>query len=117
MVREEPAVHRRPEPRSTASGHSNSRSTPTGRRASQTPFDLFAGAYREQHQRRGGALGLNPLVAAYGPALLDRAILDAVGKATGQSFAAMITSNVPGIARNDLTPDLKDAELQPFLPD
>ncbi|MEI6201914.1 MAG: mandelate racemase, partial [Enhydrobacter sp.] len=45
----------------------------------------------------------------------DRAILDAVGKATGQSFAQMIASNVPGIAATDLTPDIKDAELQSFL--
>ena len=40
-------------------------------------FDLFAGTYAEQ-QRRGAALGLNPLVAAHGPKKLDRAILDAV---------------------------------------
>ena len=47
--------------------------------ASSTPFGLFAGTYREQ-QARGAALGLNPLVASYGPALLDRAILDALGR-------------------------------------
>jgi hypothetical protein len=80
----------------------------------QTPFGLYATAYRQQIAN-GAALGLNPLVAAYGPALLDRAILDAVGKATGQSFAQMIVSNVPGIAATDLTPDIEDAELQPFL--
>src|SRR5476651_845230 len=68
-----------------------------------------------QQLAKGAELGLNPLVAAYGPALLDRAVLDAVGKATGQSFAQMITSNVPSIAATDLTPDIKDAELQPFL--
>src|SRR5262249_6326104 len=60
------------------------------------PFDLYAATYEEQ-KRRGGALGLNPLVAAYGPALIDRAILDALGRATGQSFAGMITRNVAGI--------------------
>ena len=79
-----------------------------------TPFGLYAGGYRQQIEK-GAELGLNPLVAAYGPALLDRAILDAVGKATGQSFAQMITSNVPGIAATSLTPDIKDTELQPFL--
>jgi hypothetical protein len=79
-----------------------------------TPFDLYAGAYRQQIEK-GAELGLNPLVASYGPALLDRAILDAVGKATDQSFAQMITANVPGIAATDLTPDITDAELQPFL--
>lgn len=83
-------------------------------RGSDTPFWLFAGTYRQQHAR-GAELGLNPLVASYGPALLDRAILDALGKATGQSFAQMIAANVPGIEATDLTPDVKDAHLQPFL--
>ena len=63
-----------------------------------TPFDLFAGTYAEQ-QKRGAALGLNPLVASYGPALLDRAILDALGRATGQSFATMIAQQRSGHPR------------------
>ena len=79
-----------------------------------TPFGLFAGTYRMQ-QARGAELGLNPLVASYGPALLDRAILDALGKATGRSFAAMISSNAPGITATELTPDISDVQLQPFL--
>ncbi|MBS0223792.1 MAG: mandelate racemase [Proteobacteria bacterium] len=79
-----------------------------------TPFGLFAGTYIAQ-QRRGAELGLNPLVASYGPALLDRAIIDAVGKATGQSFANMIMANVPGIKTTELTPDIGEADLAPFL--
>jgi hypothetical protein len=79
-----------------------------------TAFDLFAGTYAEQ-QKRGAAQRLNPLVAAYGPALLDRAILDALGRATGQSFAAMIAGNLPGIRATSLTPDITDAELAAFL--
>ena len=77
-------------------------------------FDLFAGTYLEQ-QKRGAAQGLNPLVAAYGPALLDRAILDALGHATGKSFAAMISGNLPGIHATSLTPDITDDALAPFL--
>lgn len=83
-------------------------------RGLDTPFGLFAGTYLEQ-QKRGAALGLNPLVAAYGPALLDRAILDAVGKATGQSFAEMIARNMPGIRATSLTPDIEEPEIAPFL--
>jgi hypothetical protein len=78
------------------------------------PFDLFIGTYEEQ-KKRGAALGLNPLVAAYGPALLDRAILDALGRATGQSFAAMIIRNIPGIRPTPLTPDIDEGSLAPFL--
>jgi len=79
-----------------------------------TPFGLFAGTYTTQ-QRRGAELGLNPLVASYGPALLDRAILDAVGKASGQSFAEMVVANVPSIKATELTPDIREEELAPFL--
>jgi len=79
------------------------------------PFALYADTYREQ-LARGAELGLVPLVASYGPALLDRAILDALGRATGQSFADMIARNVAGIAvREDLTPDLAGYDLAGFL--
>ncbi len=83
-------------------------------RGFDTPFGLYAGSYRLQIAR-GAELGLNPLVASYGPALLDRAIIDALGKVTGQSFAQMITANVPGIAATDLTPDVEAGHLAGFL--
>src|SRR5215472_10763602 len=70
-----------------------------------TPFGLYATTYREQ-LARGADLGLLPLVASYGPALLDRAILDALGRAEGLAFADMISRNVPAIAVTELTPDL-----------
>lgn len=83
-------------------------------RGFDTPFGLFARSYRQQILR-GGELGLNPLVASYGTALLDRAVIDALGKATGRSFAQMIASNAPGIAATDLTPDIEADQLAPFL--
>lgn len=79
-----------------------------------TPFGLFAGTYGEQ-QKKGAALRLNPLVASYGPALLDRAILDALGKITGNTFFQMIVSNLPGIRTTELTPDIEQIPLARFL--
>jgi hypothetical protein len=80
-----------------------------------TPFGLYADTYKDQ-LARGAKLGLVPLVASYGPALLDRAILDALGRATGRSFAQMITANAAGIeARAELTPDLQGYDLASFL--
>jgi hypothetical protein len=80
-----------------------------------TPFGLYAGTYQSQ-LARGADLGLVPLVASYGPALLDRAILDALGRATGQSFAQMITRNVAGLeVQGELTPDLAGYDLARFL--
>jgi hypothetical protein len=80
-----------------------------------TPFGLYASTYRDQ-VARGAELGLVLLVAAYGPALLDRAILDALGRAMELSFAEMIARNVPGMAVvDDLTPDLAGCDLPRFL--
>jgi hypothetical protein len=79
------------------------------------PFGLYADTYGDQIAR-GGELGLMPLVASYGPALLDRAILDAMGRATGLSFAEMIRRNAAGIEiREALTPDLAGLDLAGFL--
>ena len=79
-----------------------------------TPFALYADGYAEQ-LAGGEELGLVPLVASYGPALLDRAILDALGRALGQSFQDIIAANLPGIAATELTPDLADFDLARFL--
>lgn len=79
----------------------------------QTPFGLSAGIYPVQHAACA-AEGLNPLVASYGPALLDRAILDAVGCLTGQSLSQMINANLPGID-DRLTPDLAGFSLDRLL--
>jgi hypothetical protein len=83
-------------------------------RGPDTPFGLYAGTYREQ-QARGAALDLNPLVASYGPALLDRAIVDALGRALGRSFPEMIARNLAGIRVTDLTPDLAGFDIDAFL--
>ena len=80
----------------------------------QTAFGLFAGTYSEQ-QRRCRELGMNALTANYGPALLDRAILDALGKLYGLSFAQMVQRNLPGIDTGQLTPDLSGFDLPAFL--
>lgn len=47
------------------------------------------------------ARGLNSLVACYGPALLDRAVLDALCRARGVSFYEAVKSNLPGFTEFD----------------
>jgi hypothetical protein len=80
-----------------------------------TPFGLYADTYGDQ-LARGAELGLMPLVASYGPALLDRAILDAAGRAMGMSFSDMVGRNIAGIEiRDPLTPDLAGFGLPGFL--
>jgi len=81
-----------------------------------TPFALYADTYLEQ-EAGAGALGLNPLIASYGPALLDRAIVDALGQALGLSFPAMVRRNVLGISQTPIAPDLAGVDLPKFLAD
>ena len=62
----------------------------------RTAFGHFAAHYGEQIEA-GATHGLNPLVANYGPAQLDRAILDALFLSLGCSFYEGIRDNLAGI--------------------
>jgi hypothetical protein len=84
-----------------------------GRRA-RTPFGLFADSYHFQ-QAECGRRGLNPLVAGYGPALLDRAVLDAVCRARGISFYDAVRSNLPGIDPTHFLPEFSGFDMDGFL--
>lgn len=59
-------------------------------------FGHFARHYGA-HLAAASKRGYNPLLANYGPALLDRAVLDALCRALGISFYAALRGNVPGI--------------------
>jgi Enolase C-terminal domain-like len=62
----------------------------------RTAFGHFAAHYDEQIAA-GAARGLNPLVASFGPAQIDRAVLDAVCRSAGRSFYEAIRTNLVGI--------------------
>ncbi len=64
--------------------------------APASAFDHFARHY-DAHQSAAGARGYNPLLANYGPALIDRAILDALCRALKSSFAHAMRANLAGI--------------------
>ncbi len=64
--------------------------------APASAFGHFARNF-EPHMRAAQGQGYNPLLASYGPALVDRAVLDALCRATGMSFYAAITHNAAGI--------------------
>lgn len=79
-----------------------------------TAFGHYADAYAA-HVTACGAEGLNPLVAAYGRALLDRAMLDALLKAKGMSFAEGLRANIGGMAAHAVMPDLAGYDLGAML--
>jgi L-alanine-DL-glutamate epimerase-like enolase superfamily enzyme len=72
-----------------------------------TPFGLYSTTYDEQI-RRCGEHGDGALVACYGPALLDRAVLDAVCRGLGISFFQAVQRNVPGLTTDEF-------DVAPFL--
>jgi L-alanine-DL-glutamate epimerase-like enolase superfamily enzyme len=61
-----------------------------------TAFGHFA-RHHDAHARAAAQQGFNPLLASYGPALLDRAVLDALCRALGVSFYAAMQGNLAGI--------------------
>ena len=81
--------------------------------ALRTPFGLYAAHYRDILDA-GAARGLNALVASFGPALLDRAVLDAAGKLEGVSFYEAARKNVVGLDAT-LTPELGAFDFDAFL--
>lgn len=64
--------------------------------AGRTAFGHFAAHYDEQ-LAAGAKRGLNPLVANFGPAQIDRAILDALCRCAGCSFYDALRDNLAGI--------------------
>jgi len=68
----------------------------TDPKARRTAFGHFAAHY-DAHTAACGALGLNPLVAAFGPAQIDRAVLDALCRGANRSFYEAMRGNFLGI--------------------
>ncbi|HVZ45150.1 MAG TPA: enolase C-terminal domain-like protein [Ramlibacter sp.] len=64
--------------------------------------------------KRGAARGFNPLLAGYGPAQVDRAVLDALGRALGLSFYRAIRENAVGIDER-LRPEFAGLGIEAFL--
>ncbi|RYY92897.1 MAG: hypothetical protein EOO24_27975, partial [Comamonadaceae bacterium] len=61
------------------------------------------------HAAAAGAAGFNPLLASYGPALVDRAVLDALCRAMRVSFYEAMQRNLPGMAVADFLAGLVPA--------
>ena len=81
--------------------------------AFETAFGLHAARLAAQMQACGRE-DIPPLAAAYGPAEIDKAILDAVLRCIGVDFFAGMTGNIAGIDET-LSPDLEAGEVAQFL--
>ncbi len=78
-----------------------------------TAFGHFA-RHHPAHLKRCTDAGFNPLLASYGPALVDRAILDALCRSTSTSFYAAIQNNLVGLG--PALPEFQGLDFQGFLP-
>jgi hypothetical protein len=77
-----------------------------------TAFGHFARHY-DALLAAGAAKGYNPLLANYGPALVDRALLDALCRCLGTSFYAAMQANLPGIG--PARPEFAAFDMTSFL--
>jgi hypothetical protein len=64
-----------------------------------TPASAFGhfARHHDMHRSAAAAHGHNPLLASYGPALLDRAVLDALCRAREVSFCTAMRANLAGL--------------------
>jgi hypothetical protein len=83
-------------------------------RQDRTAFGLFADNYHVQ-LARCGKHDLNPLIGSYGPALLDRAVLDALCHLHALSFYDAVRANLMGLAPAALVPELAGFDVDAFL--
>ncbi len=79
-----------------------------------TAFGHFADGYAG-HVAACAAEGLNPLVASFGRALLDRAAFDALLRLEGLSFDAGLRGNLGGMAPHAVIPDLMGFDFAVML--
>lgn len=79
-----------------------------------TAFGHFANSYPSV-TKAAAAEALNPLVASYGRALVDRAMLDALLKAKGLSYWAGMRANIGGMEAHAVAPDLAGFDFAAML--
>ena len=79
-----------------------------------TAFGHYASLYKA-HIDAAGLEGLNPLVAGFGPALLDRAVFDALCHAHDFSMADGLCANLAGMRPGDLVTGFEGFNFDGFL--
>jgi L-alanine-DL-glutamate epimerase-like enolase superfamily enzyme len=84
-----------------------------GDRIARTAYGYFGAHYRAQIDVCR-SLGLNSLIACYGPALLDRALFDALCRLQNVSFYDAMKRNIAGV-ETAFAPDLAGFDIAGFL--
>jgi hypothetical protein len=79
------------------------------------PFDLFMATYPAV-DRWAQASGFNRLGASFGSSMLERGVIDGLGRALGKSFFALVRDDDLGIDLGRITPELAGMQIGNFLP-
>jgi L-alanine-DL-glutamate epimerase-like enolase superfamily enzyme len=79
-----------------------------------TPFALWRATYPEI-ERRALARDFNRLGASFGASMLERGVIDALGRMTGQPFAALVRGGL-GIDLGSLCAELRGREISVLVP-
>ena len=82
--------------------------------SASTAFGHHASLY-QSHLDAGAAADLTPLAANYGPALIDRAVFDAVCRARQVDMATALKHNLAGMRPQRLLPDFNGFDFDGFL--
>jgi hypothetical protein len=82
--------------------------------APRTAFGHYA-AHIGECLEAGGRLGLPALVAGFGPAEIDKAVLDALCRALGLPFAEAVRRNAIGFAPASVAPDVAGMDAGAFV--
>jgi len=85
-----------------------------GRSGYATPFDLWHTTHPEI-EARALARDFNRLGASFGSSMLERGVIDAVGRMTGQPYAALVRDGL-GIDLGRMCEALRGHEIGAFLP-
>src|SRR5262249_40605397 len=80
----------------------------------RSAFGHFAAHY-EECLAEGAHRGLPALAAQFGPAEMDRAVLDALGRAVGVSFHPAVQANLIGLDAAAVAPDLAGFDSNAFV--
>ena len=80
----------------------------------KSAFTLSADSYAGLMEQ-GSKDGVPPLVTGFGPALLDRSIVDAICRYYRCSFPDAMRRNLVGLRGHDIAPDMREFDFNRFL--
>lgn len=81
-------------------------------------FDTGFGHFEATHEpikASAAAVAIGPLTAGFGAALLDRCVIDAIGRLAGMSFWRLMRANLVGMRASPLAPELAGFDFDAFL--